>query len=340
MASVHNIPETQTAFVYRVGKFELEKKEIPVPKPDPGKVLLKIAAAGVCHSDLHVLEGGLPYPDGIVLGHEIAGHIAAYGEGVDKSLYPQDSLYAVVGPNPCGLCKDCRNGRDNLCLSPTRKHMGLGAPGGYEQYTQIVPRNLTKVPKGIPPEIAAASTDAVLTPYHALKNAKINGTSRILIIGLGGLGINGVQIAKIFGAYTIATDPKESSRQLAKEFGADEVYDTLPEDLGVIDVVADFVGSQSTLKLSEKYLKSGGRILPIGLHDPNLTFDLNSLAFKEFIIQGNFWGTSQDQEEVFALVSQGRITPQVETTSYLNVNDVLRELRDGHVKSRRVLVHE
>lgn len=332
------IPDTQTAFIFHNGQFELEKKEVPVPKPEPGKVLLKIAAAGVCHSDLHVLDGGLPYPDGLVLGHEIAGHIVGYGEGVNKELFPEGPLYAVHGPNPCGVCKACRTGADNTCESPTRQHMGLGAPGGYQQYTQVSPRNITQVPEGIPAAVAAASTDAVLTPYHALKRANINGRTRLLIIGLGGLGINGVQIAKAFGAYVIAVDFKESSRELAKSYGANEVYEKLPEESLDVDVVADFVGAQVTLNQAQKHVKTSGLIMPIGLQDAHLTFDLNALAFREFTILGNFWGTSQDQAEVFQLVKEGLVTPQVETTSYLNVNTVLKDLHDGKIKSRMVLV--
>lgn len=334
------IPATQTAFLFKNGQTTLEKKEIPVPKVEPGNVLLKIAAAGVCHSDLHILEGGLPYPDGLILGHEISGYIAAYGEGVDPELFPKDSVYAVVGPNPCGTCKHCRSGHDNLCIEPTRSHMGLGTPGGYEQYTQINPRNLTRVPKGVSPAIAAVTTDAVLTPYHALKRANINGLTRLLVIGLGGLGINGVQIAKAFGAHVIAVDPKESSRKLAEEYGADQVLSELPEEGLEVDVVADFVGSQSTFDLAQKHVKSAGIVMPIGLHSPHLSFDLNRFAFKEFVFMGNFWGTSQDQAECFELVAKGLVVPQIETTNYLNVNKVLQELRDGKVKSRLVLVHD
>lgn len=334
------IPETQTAFIFKNGQRELQKTTIPVPKPAPGKVLIKIAAAGVCHSDLHVIEGDLPYPDDLIMGHEIAGYIVAYGPGVDEKTLPKDSLYAVHGVNPCGSCEPCRTGRDNLCDSPSRSHMGLGTPGGYEQYTQVIPRNLTKVPKGISPAVAAATTDAVLTPYHALRRAKINGQTRMLIMGMGGLGINGVQIAKAFGAHVTAVDPRESSRELAKKYGADVVLEKVPEESLNVDVVADFVSAQATFDLAQKHVKTAGLILPIGLHSPKLTFDLNKFAFREFTIMGNFWGTSQDQADCFDLVSKGLVTPQVETTGYLNVNQALKDLHDGKIKSRIVLVQD
>lgn len=127
---------------------------------------------------------------------------------------------------------------------------------------------------------------------------------------------------------------------MAKSFGADVVYDKLPEEPLEVDVVADFVGIQSTFELAQKHVKPAGLIMPIGLGATHLTFDLGAFAFKEFEILGNFWGTSQDQVEVFELVKKGLVTPQIETTSYLNVNTVLKNLHDGHIKSRMVLVHD
>lgn len=334
-----SIPETQTAYVFQ-GKFELEEQQIPVPKPDAGKVLLKIAAAGVCHSDLHILHGELPFPKGLVLGHEIAGHIVAHGDGVNKEQFPLGALYAVVGTNPCGMCDLCRSGFDNVCESPTRSYMGIGSPGGYEEYTQVSAHNITKVPEGIPAAVAAAATDAVLTPYHAMKQAKINGLSRVLIIGLGGLGINAVQVAKVFGSYVIAVDPKESSRELAKKFGADEVLAKLPEESLKVDVASDFYGAQSTFDECVKHVKTRGLIVPVGLQSPKITFDLTLFTTKEFRMIGSLWGTCQDQVEVFELIKKGLITPQVETTNMKNINKVLKNLDEGKIKSRMVLVHE
>lgn len=334
-----SLPTTQTAYVF-TGAFELEKRQVEVPKPEPGNVLLKIEAAGVCHSDIHILHGSIPFPENHVLGHEIVGRIVAYGEGVNKDLYPQNSLYAAVGVNPCGTCEVCRTGHDNVCESPSRYFLGLGAPGGYEEYTQVPSRNITRVPDGIPPAVAASATDATLTPYHALKGAGINGLTRLLIIGLGGLGINAVQIAKAFGSYVIAVDPKESSRELAKKYGADEVYAKLPDESLNVDVASDFYGAQSTFDECVKHVKTRGTILPVGLQSPKLSFDLTNFAMKEFKIFGNYWGSSQDQIEVLDLIKRGIIKPEVETTPMSNINQVMKDLDAGKIKSRMALVHE
>jgi propanol-preferring alcohol dehydrogenase len=333
------LPETHKAYVFTSGSTNLTLKDIPMHKPGPGEVILKLKASGVCHSDLHILQGSFPIRSGSILGHEIAGTVVAHGAGVNPEAYPPGQLYAAVGPNPCGVCRDCRNGKDNLCQSDTRTHYGLGYPGGYEQYTLANVRNLVKVPEGVSPEVAAVTTDAVLTPYHAFKKAQINGLSRILIIGLGGLGINAVQIAKAMGAHVTAFDLKESSRELARKFGADVVLDslTVEDESKEYDFVADIVSVQSTFDLAFKQIKSNGLIIPLGLGSAKLTFDQNDLLVREIRILGSFWGTSLDQVEVFDLVKRGVITPQVETGKFKDLNEILQKLEKGQIKSRLVL---
>ncbi|KAF5093057.1 hypothetical protein D0Z03_002571 [Geotrichum reessii] len=333
------IPKTHKGFVFTNGSRDLSLKDIPTYTPGPGEVLLKLEASGVCHSDLHILSGSFPLPSGIILGHEIAGSVVSHGLGVNPDDFPIGQLYAAHGPNPCGLCNECRNGQDNLCHSPNHAEYGLGYPGGYQQYTLAKVRNLVKVPEGVSPEVAAVTTDAVLTPYHAFKKAGINGMSKILIIGLGGLGINAVQIAKAFGAHVTAFDLKESSRELARKFGADVVLDSLAlEDASQnYDFVADIVSIQSTFDLAFKQVKSNGLIIPLGLGSAKLTFDQNDLLVREIRILGSFWGTSLDQVEVFDLVKRGVITPQVETGNFKDLNEILEKLENGQIKSRLVL---
>ena len=343
MTSSVQLPTVQKAFKFTNVNKDLVLTESPLPTPNFNQVVLKLAAAGVCHSDLHILDGQFPIPTGTVLGHEIAGTIVDQGPGVDVSKFPVSStqLYAAHGPNPCGYCNECRDGKDNLCHSPTRVQYGLGFDGGYEQYTLANVRNLVKVPEGVSAEVAAVTTDAVLTPYHALKKAQVNGLSKILIIGLGGLGINAVQIAKALGAHVTAFDLKESSRELAKKFGADVVLDKLSidEECKEFDFVADIVAVQSTFELACKHVKSNGLVIPLGLGSAKLTFDLNDLCVREIKILGSFWGTSLDQTEVFELIKKGVVTPQVETGDFKDLNSILHRLAKGEIKSRLVLTN-
>lgn len=334
---LRNLPKTQKAFTFVKPNVPLELKDIPVVPPAPGHVLIKLEAAGVCHSDLHLLDGMLNMPKDAVLGHEIVGTVAAVGEGLTTEEFPIGSLYSAHGPNPCGRCSDCRAGKDNICQHTVA--YGLGLNGGYEQFTSVYSRNLIKVPDGIPLEIAAVTTDAVLTPYHAFKKAGINGLSKILIIGIGGLGCNAVQLAKALGAHVTAFDMKKSSRDLAKAFGADVVLEslTLEDERKGYDFVADIVGVQATFDLACKQVKAGGIVIPIGLGSERLSFDQVDACIREVNILGSFWGTSLDQVEVFELVKRGLIKPQVETADFKDLNKVLDRLKRGEVKSRVVL---
>lgn len=319
---------------------DLQLKDIPVKTPGPGQALLKLHAAGVCHSDLHMQDGSLvSLAPGSVLGHEIVGSVAALGEGVSEQQFPisESILYAAHGPNPCGSCKECRSGHDNICSKTV--NFGLGWDGGYEQYVVAPAHNLVKVPEGVSAEVAAVTTDAVLTPYHAMKMAGVNGLSRVLIIGLGGLGINAVQIAKAFGAHVTAFDLRESSRKLASDFGADEVLEalTLETAKGHYDFVADVVGAQVTFDLAISQVKKGGIVIPIGLASDRLSFNLSQVCLDEIKILGSFWGTSLDQMEVFELVKNGAIKPQVEIGKFQDLNSILGRLRRGEIRSRLVL---
>jgi propanol-preferring alcohol dehydrogenase len=343
--TMSSIPKTQKAYILTQGIEKLSLEDRPVPELKPGEVLLRVRASGLCHSDLHILDGSISLsslcslPASPILGHEIAGEIVAHGPNVDPDLFPTGELYSVFGPNPCGLCSECRYGRDNLCLSPTRLIHGLGHAGGFEQYTAVNIRNLIKVPEGISPEVAAVTTDAVLTPYHALKKVFVTGLNRVLIIGLGGIGINAVQIAKAFGAHVTAFDLKESSRELARKFSADVVLDslTVKEAPHFYDVVVDVVGIQSSFEIALKQVKPYGSIVLIGLGSPVLNFFTAPLCLKEIHILGTFWGTSQEQIEVFDLVKKGKIKPQVEVGKFEDLNEYFQKLKHGQIKSRIVI---
>lgn len=334
---------THQAFVYVKPFADLDLRQVPTPVPGLLQVLLKVEASGVCHSDLHILKGVLGLEEGKVLGHEVVGTIAALGTGVDPAKYIVASadLYAVHITNPCGDCMTCKTGNDNVC--PTSSGYGLGLPGGYQQFMLVSVRDLIKVPSGISAAVAAVTTDAVLTPYHAIKKANVNGLSRVLIIGLGGLGINAVQIAKkALGARVTCYDIRESARKLAQTHGADVILEELTPDtpvLGEFDVVLDIVGAQDTFDIACKQVKVNGIVIPLGLAGRTLTFDPLCISMKQIQIQGSFAGTSLGQAEVFNLISRGVISPEVETADFKNLNSVLKRLKNGLINSRMVLTN-
>jgi propanol-preferring alcohol dehydrogenase len=331
------------SFRYHPGEKALVKEEIDRPKPGPNDAILRVRSAGVCHSDLHVLEGEVPFLKNVfTMGHEVCGELVEVGSEV-PGTFKKGALYAVHGPNPCGNCNYCRTGRDNLCDSPTRAYIGLGADGGYAEFIKVPARNIVEVPGGVAPEVAAVATDAVLTPWHAFKTlANIRQGDTVLVIGLGGLGMNGMQIARALGAHVIASDMRESSLDMAKQLGADEVFHSKELEEKIkgrkVDVVGDFVGRESTFEQAQKLVRPGGIVSAVGLGSLTVPFMPMIVASYEIRVQGSFRGTSVELKEVLRYIAEGKIRPQVETGELEGVNHWIEELKNGRVRSRMALM--
>jgi alcohol dehydrogenase, propanol-preferring len=333
------------AYRFHPGERTLFKEEVDQPEPGPNDAILRVRSAGVCHSDLHVLDQEVPFlRNAFTMGHEVCGELIKTGSEVPET-FKKGALYAVHGPNPCGNCNYCRTGRDNLCDSPSRAYIGLGADGGYADYIKVPARNIAEVPAGVSPEVAAVATDAVLTPWHAFKTlANIRQGDSVLCIGLGGLGMNGMQIAHALGAYVIASDMRETSLEMATQLGADEVFHSreLEEKLKgrKIDVVGDFVGREATFKQAQTLVRPGGIVAAVGLGSLQVPFLPMIIASNEIRVQGSFWGTSVELKQLLRYIADGKIKPQVDTGKLEDVNHWLEELKNGRVRSRMALMPE
>lgn len=336
--STMTLPKTQYGWKYdkKINNLKLVE-DLPVPIPSSTQVVLKVEAAGLCHSDLHVLEG-LDVGDDYVMGHEIFGSIAQVG--LDVTTFSVGDRVAAFGPGACGECDLCREGNDNDCIATGGRWFGLGYDGGYQQYLLVRnPRNLVRVPDGVKDDAAAAViTDAMLTPYHAIKQAQLSPSKKVLFIGAGGLGSTAVQIGKLFGAHITVLDRKAEARELVKLFGADEVYEELPANTqpGTFDACLDFVSLQSTFDLCQKYVKSHGIIIPVGLGSERLSFNLADLALREVRVLGSFWGTSKDLEECYDIASKGYIHPKTTTLPLKELPAAIEKLKKGDVSGRIV----
>jgi propanol-preferring alcohol dehydrogenase len=266
-------------------KSEPELVEVPDPQPGPGEVVVRIGGAGACHSDLHLMhdfEGGvLPWSPPFTLGHENAGWVHAIGEGVTRVAVGQP--VAVYGPWGCGVCSRCAVGIENYCEDPMRAPVpsgggGLGLDGGMADL-MLVPdaRLLVPLPDGLDPVTAAGLTDAGLTPFHAIRRSRhlLTADASIVLIGVGGLGHVGVQIARELGpASVIAVDTKSSALDLATKVGADhtvlsgddaaEIIRDLTHGRGA-DVVVDFVGAAPTIELARRVARPLGDVALVGI---------------------------------------------------------------------------
>jgi propanol-preferring alcohol dehydrogenase len=329
-----------------------ELREVAVPEPGPGEVLVKVAGAGLCHSDLHVMEwpeGTLPWRLPFTLGHETAGTVAALGRGA--AGFSEGETVLVYGPWGCGSCSSCIRGADNLCphrFAQPGAGCGLGYDGGLAEYV-LVPSTRLLVPLGdLDPVEAAPLTDAALTPYHALKPElpRLVPGSTAVVIGAGGLGSIAVQLLRALSpARVVALDLREQSRQLALELGAHVALDSarltaaeLREELGGgATMVLDFVGNDATLALAAGALELGGHVALVGVGGGTFPTTFGSAPL-EWSLRRPTWGTLPELHEVVALARSGGIRMAVERFALDDALEGYRRLHDGAVNGRAVVV--
>jgi NAD+-dependent secondary alcohol dehydrogenase Adh1 len=310
-------------------------------------VLVEVAGAGVCATDLHAIDG-LMEPAGVtlprVLGHENAGHVAAVGDLVSTVALGDPVL--VYPPYSCGLCVPCRRGRDMHC--ERHQFTGLTVDGGFADYVVVAERSLVKLPDGVDPVAVAPHADAGLTAYHAVKRAAplaVPGTTTV-IVGVGGVGHVALQLLRELGSSrVVAVDSSAARRRLAEELGADEVL----EPDGVVDavrdltggrgaeLVLDFVGSDQTHADSLAMLARGGTYSMVG-YGGTLTAPSGALVGSEQAAIANLVGSWIDLWEVMQLHARGTLTLKTEEHPLDDVNDVLARLREGEITGRAVLV--
>lgn len=332
-----------------------ELKEVDKPTPGPGEVLLKVAGAGACHSDVaifHEFEEGMnPQMDPeFTLGHENSGWVEEVGEGVKGVEI--GAAYLVYGPVGCGICRACTRGQDTYCENAAKMEyagLGLGLDGGMAEYMVVPARNL--VPLGdADPINAAPLSDAGLTPYHAIKLAlpHLNGGGKFaLVIGLGGLGLIGVQILKaLTGATIIATDMKEDAMAEAEKLGAI----TVPGGEGQVEKILeitggkgvnatfDFVGVGATVGTAMKTAARQGRVSIVGIGNLSpYEWAFLSTPYEAELVN-TYWGTVEELHEVVDMYKAGQIVPQVTTYSLDDALEAYQKLVDGEISGRAVIV--
>jgi propanol-preferring alcohol dehydrogenase len=330
-----------------------ELREVAVPEPGPGEVLVKVAAAGLCHSDLHLMEwpeGTLPWALPFTLGHENAGHVAQLGEGV-TGVAPGDAVL-IYGPWGCGACTQCIRGAENLCdrrLERPGTGCGFGFDGGLAEYL-LVRSQRHLVPIGeLDPVHAAPLTDAALSPYHALKSElhRLVPGSNVVVVGVGGLGHVAVQLLReLSPARIVAIDLRERARRLALDAGAAVALDA--QGLHAADVraelggagatlVLDFVGSDATLALAAGTIATGGHVSVVGVGGGTFPMMFGQVPL-EWSLSKPSWGTLPELHEVVALAGAGAIHVEVEQLRLDEALEGYRRLHDGEVNGRAVVV--
>jgi 2-desacetyl-2-hydroxyethyl bacteriochlorophyllide A dehydrogenase len=313
-------------------------------------VLLKVKACGICGTDVKIRDGLVAAPIVVlphVPGHEVAGEVVEVGSGV-TDFQPGDraTVYLYI---TCGECVHCRSGRENLCLNLTR--LGFEVYGGFADYMVVGARQLLHIGADMPFEHAAVLPDAVAVPYHAIRQqAKVQVGDKVLVVGLGGLGIHAVQIAKAAGAEIIAADINDEKLELAREYGADHVVNPrvgdplsvireLTDGVGV-DAVIENVGSAESLAWTLPATKNGGKLVIVG-YSPGKPFPCDSMGmhYHEWEILGSRLSTKQDLADVIDLVQRGLVRPLVTKRFPLEaVNEALEALAGDQILGRAVII--
>jgi propanol-preferring alcohol dehydrogenase len=331
--------------------------EIPIPKPGPGQVLLKVTAAGVCHSDDYVMN--LPekdyleqnYPLPLTLGHEGAGIVHEIGEGVDSTLKVGDAV-AVYGPWGCGRCHNCSMGMENYCTNAAAEGIrppGLGSQGSMAEY-MIVDDARHLVPLGdLDPVQNVSLTDAGLTPYHAIKRSlpKLGAGTFAVVIGTGGLGHVGIQILKaLSGATVIALDVNDEKLTLATHVGADEVLisDATAADkiraltggLGA-NAVFDFVGANPTMALAQSVAAIDSDVTIVGIGGGAMSIGFGAIAY-DAAVRVPYWGSRSELIEVLDLARAGKVNVEVQTYSLSDGPKAYEDLAASTIRGRAVIV--
>ena len=331
---------------------EPELVETPDPTPGPGEVVVRVGAAGACHSDLHILyelDVSAVWQLPMTLGHETAGWVHARGAGVTG--VSEGDPVAVYGAWGCGICPRCAVGAENYCERPSLVGGGgLGADGGMADFL-LVPdqRHLVALPDGLDPVTAAPLTDAGLTPYHAIRRSwpKLTPDATCVLIGVGGLGHVAVQIARATtAAQVIAVDVKPDALELARKLGAHHAIAADESAAAAVreltggrgaDVVIDFVGATTTLELARAVARNLADLTIVGIAGGQLPVSFFSQPY-EVAIATTYWGSRPELAELLALAAGGQVSAERSIYSLDHGAQAYRDLHDGRVTGRAVVV--
>ena len=335
------------ALVWNGPGSDVSLQDIPKPKAGPGEVVIQVKASGVCRSDVAIARGHMPLKNWpLVLGHQTAGIVAEVGNGV-KSLKVGDRVISTIDIC-CYRCYYCLTGRPNLCRN--LKRLGFEVNGSDAEFVLTPEVNVVKLPENVPFEQGAISVDAVASMYHALiSQAKIKVGDRVVLLGIGGMGIQAIEMAHISGASVLVTSRNDKRLDFAKKLGAEVMVNTTKQDLTKevmaytegegADIVVNSIGLSDTMKQAVELVRPGGKIIVIGLMAPQFTVPHMKLVMNEIEITGSRIATKLDVIKVIDLIAADRLHPAV-TVSYLlsDFKAGFEAVEKGEIMGRAALI--
>ena len=327
--------------------------ESETPVPAGAEVLVKTVACGVCHSDIHLHDGGFELGggkildvgrEGHVLGHEIFGEVVAAGpDAQGVTVGDRRVVYPWIG---CGECAVCLRGEEHLC-TPGRA-LGIVAAGGFATHV-LIPHSRYLFDKGeVPDALAATYACSGLTAYAAIKKlGELKPADEVVIIGAGGVGMMAIQVAMALGINPLVVDIDPAKLEAARQLGVSRTYDSSDKDSaksirkvsGGVYAALDFVGAESTVNYGLATLRKGGMLLVVGLFGGALSLPIPFLPMNARVIQGSYVGSLEDMAELMVMVREGKIAPiEIQERPLSEASAALEALRQGKVKGRQVLI--
>ncbi len=334
----------KAAVLQEIGK-PVVIQEVPTPTPGPGQVLIRVAACGVCHSDLHLAEGDWDLLRPVtkvplILGHEVAGTAAAVGDGVTTPKIG-DRVGVPWIHYTCGECEFCKEGREELCLK--QKVTGCMVDGGFAEYMLAPATHAAPLPSSIDLAEIAPQLCAGLTVYKAIKSSGVSAGQRVAIFGAGGLGHIAIQIAKALGAQVGAVDISDDKLEFAKSVGAEWTVNAAEpvhkklRSMGGVHVAMVCAASAAAYETALRCLRRGGTMSVVGMANEPFKASAVSLISTEARIVASAVGTRSDLQELFGLMEKHPIRCKIETRPLDAVNDIFDEMKRGALIGRVVL---
>jgi propanol-preferring alcohol dehydrogenase len=312
----------------------------PQPELNAGEILVRIAACGLCHTDLHYIDHGVPtvkHPP-MILGHEASGIVVQVASDVETFQGGERVLLPTI--LACGRCAACLSGRENICQN--NKMLGNDVDGAFAEYAKVPAHEVFILPEEIPLVEGSIIADALTTPYHAVKNrAEVRAGDTVVVFGCGGVGLNVVQFAHLSGGIVIAVDISEEKLEWARKLGANITINGREGDVarkirrltsGGADIAIEAIGNPSTIQEAFVSIHPGGRLVVLGYTDQNISFHGGRIMYREMEIRGSLGCRHVDYPRVIELVRNGsvQLLPLVTGRFQLaDINEGFDTLRKG-----------